>query len=94
MKSFSIPRGVAVVAGGEILQTNSHLVFSVKAGKNESDWPIIESPFMAGQASTQEYQFVMTLEGDSLSYSQKMQLAIYGKEFLHKDNNHLLRVND
>ena len=92
MKSFSIPRAVALIAGGTIKALNSEFEISVRAAKNDPDWQIIESPFMKQKASTSSYQFNMRFDGETITYTQSMTLAIYGKTFEHTDENTLTRV--
>ena len=91
MKSFSIPRGVSVIAGGQINQSEKGIDIKVSASKDSQDWQIAESPFMQKKAKTLSYEFTLTLNGDSLSYSQKMALDIYGNHFEHSDKNELTR---
>lgn len=92
MKSFSIPRGVSVVAGGQIEESESGIKMNLTASKVSQDWQIAESPFMQSKAKTLSYDFKLELSGDTLSYSQQMLLDIYGHEFEHRDKNSLIRV--
>lgn len=92
IKSFSIPRGVSVVAGGQLSTDNEQLSIEVKAAMDNEQWSIVQSPFMQEKAITKDYQFSLTLNGDSLSYQQAMTLEIYNKSFQHTDTNQLTRV--
>ena len=92
IKSFSIPRGVAVIAGGQLTVKDGHLSFEVKARLGDSEWGIIQSPFMQKKALTQSYAYSMSVENNRMSYSQIMELDIYGRSFSHTDCNHLIRA--
>ncbi len=95
MKSFSIPRGVAVVAGGSAeYDKNNGLSISVNAAKNNKDWSIVESPFMQKNATTKSYEFSLQLKEQKLTYRQTMHLHIYGRDFDHTDVNELVKVRD
>ncbi|MCW8878876.1 MAG: heme-binding beta-barrel domain-containing protein [Kangiellaceae bacterium] len=94
IKSFSIPRGVALVAGGSIDNDNDKVSYSVKAAKNDSEWGIVESPFMQQKATTKDYQFSMQVADGQLNYQQSMNLTIYGRDFEHTDENTLTRVGE
>ncbi|TQV88142.1 heme-binding beta-barrel domain-containing protein [Aliikangiella coralliicola] len=91
IKSFAIPRGIAVVAGGTVTQENDASQFAVKAGNGNADWGIVESPFMQKNASTKGYQFSMSVNGNELSYSQVAAVEVYGRSFEHTDQNVLTR---
>ena len=91
--SFTIPRRVAVLAGGTIEKLNEQTVFSVSAKKGSASWGIIESEFMSKKASTTSFNQTLTVEGDKLSYQQTMLVDIYGvKQFEHTDGNMLQRI--
>jgi hypothetical protein len=93
MHSFTIPRGVAVLAGGSCLAVpdGENLLMEVKASQGGSDWQIIQSPFMQGNAVTREFEQQLVLGKDSLRYSQMTTVEIYGQIFEHSDGNELLR---
>lgn len=94
MHSFSIPRGVSVLAGG-VLQArdvdNSRVVLAVKASLGDKNWGILQSPFMQENASTQSFQQSLSITENELTYSQTMMLEIYDKTFEHTDANTLIR---
>ena len=55
VESFSIPRGVAVLAGGRAEQPESvtaEVVLDVKAEAGAADWGIVQTPFMLDKAKT------------------------------------------
>jgi len=88
MQGLTIPRGVALVAGGRCDDPASG-TFEVKAG--DADWPISQSPFMRDNAKTLEFSHKISVNGDSLTYSETTVLEIYGKRFDHTDENTLVR---
>ena len=95
MHSLTIPRGVSLVAGGQHhgeLSDEGAIVIEVKARANDSEWGIVESPFMRDKASTRDYTQKLTIRGDQFSYYQAMTLDIYGRIFLHTDESTLTRA--
>lgn len=94
MRSFTIPRGVAVVAGGTFdpdLTETEETIFRVSAKAIGTSWGIAQSSFMAENAKTIAFESELILKGDRLSFSQLTTLEIYGKEFPHTDKNELTR---
>jgi hypothetical protein len=94
IKSFSIPRGLAVVAGGEITQLKHGFQYQVAADKEGSEWSIVQSPFLKLKAITHSYRFSMQLENNQLSYTQSMSIDIYGKNIEHTDSNQLIKCDE
>lgn len=94
MHSLTIPRGVAVLAGGRYHgpDSDNNVVLEVSAKLNDSDWQIIQSPFMRDNASTVGFHQRITLNGDNLAYAETTMLDIYGKRFEHTDGNQLRRA--
>ena len=92
MQSFSIPRGVCVLAGGKAsVSASKETMLAVKALKDDADWAVIESPFMRDNASTREFSHSITVDGDKLVYEETTIVDIYGKVFEHTDRNRLQR---
>ncbi|WP_094752083.1 heme-binding beta-barrel domain-containing protein [Psychromonas sp. CD1] len=92
MHSLTIPRGMCVLAGGNVIKNQENmLVFDVQACIEKGDWQLIQSPFMLKKAKMTHYAQQLTLNGDTLSYKQTMLLDIYGKIFEHTDGSTLLR---
>ena len=95
MHSMTIPRGVALVAGGHFdiskLQGDSALL-SVEA-RAGGDWGIAQSPFMRDNAETRGFKMNLKVDGDKMSYSQTTYLYIYGNDFEHTDKSRLTRVS-
>lgn len=94
MQSFAIPRGVAVLAGGQASADPTNpaaMVFEVKAAADDKDWGILQAPFMREKARTLAFSHKITVEGDALVYSESTLLNIYGREYDHTDINRLKR---
>lgn len=92
MNSFSIPRGVSVLAGGEIESANDELKLDVSVKENDDKWGIVESPFMKGKAKTLSFTRKYKISNNELIYTQETVLDIYGKTFPHTDENTLYKV--
>jgi len=94
IQSFAIPRGVAIVAGGTSYPDPSNAnatLFDVQAAADSAEWGIVQSPFMQGKAKTLSFSHKITVEGDSLVYSESTLLDIYGRRYDHTDINRLKR---
>lgn len=94
MHSFTIPRGLCVLAGGKFDSKkvkNTRITFKVTAKEGE-EWGFTQSPFMNKNAKTLEFTQKLTVTKDLLSYSQTTVLDIYGRIFNHTDFNSLKRV--
>jgi len=96
VETFVIPRGVAVVAGGNLAQPDSldgELVFDVRADAGSPEFGIVQAPFMFKQAKTTAFTHTITVNGDEMRYSEITFLDIYEKtHYEHKDLNTLKRV--
>lgn len=92
MHSLSIPRAVALLAGGQLVENESGWSAKVKATAGDDAFGIVQSPFMNEKAKTKAFEITLTLEGDLLSYEQVTYLHIYGADFDHKDTSRLQRV--
>lgn len=92
MQSFTIPRGLALVAGGTAtVKAPDAVVLQVKAALNDADWAITQSPFMRDNASTKAFTHRVTVHGDTMVYAESMLLGIYDREYNHTDTNELHR---
>ena len=90
--SLTIPRGMSVLAGGTFEDKGDDKIeFTVGASIGESDWKIIQSPFMHKKAQMKKMDQTFTLSEKTLTYSQSMMLDIYGREFDHTDENTLIK---
>ncbi len=90
--SLSIPRAVALLAGGSLRKEGDATVFEVRAEMGSDTFGIAQSPFMLEKARTTAFHMEMKVEGDELSYNETTMLDIYGRVFEHKDRATLQRV--
>ncbi len=95
MHSFTIPRALCVLAGGRYngeVDDNGAIVLEVSASLGDSDWSIVQSPFLRENALTTEFRQRFVIGADRLSYQQTTLVDIYGREsFEHTDENVLQR---
>ena len=92
MHSLTIPRGLALLAGGQWQDNGSDsVVIDVQAAANDPDWGITQSPFMRENAKTTGFMQHIEINGDTLNYSETTKLDIYGRKFDHIDANTLTR---
>ncbi len=87
-----IPRAVAVIAGGRFENppdASGPVVLNVRAAVDDTEWQIIQSPFMGSNAKTLEFRQTVTIDKGTLTYSQTTVVDIYGKRFEHTDDNEL-----
>lgn len=95
MQSLTIPRGFAALAGGRLPIRNTYegsISLEVKASAEDSDWSIVQSPYLRNKAKTLAFSHKLTVDGDSLEYFESTLLHIYGKTFDHTDTNRLKRA--
>ena len=90
--SLSIPRAVAVLAGGTMQQSGDETVFEVAATAGSETFGIVQSPFMLEKAKTTAFSMRLSIQGDELSYEETTSLDIYGRQFEHTDACKLQRV--
>lgn len=94
MHSLVIPRAVCVLAGGRWVESDhaeKGISIAVSASLEDSDWGIIQSPFMRDHAKTVEFRHSISVDKEKLAYSETTVLEIYGKTFEHTDRNELAR---
>ena len=92
MHSLTIPRGICLLAGGDLIQENASCTFRVEATEGSDTFGIVQSPFMLAKARTKAFKMQLTVQGNSLHYRQTTALHIYGKDFEHHDESKLQRV--
>lgn len=93
--AFAIPRGVNVLAGGVFTGSKDSLEnieLNVTARLDDTDWGILQSPFMRDNAKTVEFTQQIILSQDTLAYTQTTILEIYGNRFEHTDRNQLKKM--
>ena len=96
VESFTIPSGVAVVAGGKAAQPGQgdKVVLEVAAKAGDEAFGIAQAAFMFQQARTTAFTHTVTVDGDEMQYTQSTVLDIYDKRsYDHKDVNTLKRVS-
>ena len=92
MHSLTIPRGLALLAGGKATTNeDAEVVFEVEAISGDADWGIVQSPFMRDNAHTKRFTHRIEVKGDSMSYKETIYLDIYGRSYDHIDTNQLTR---
>ncbi|MEM9620628.1 MAG: heme-binding beta-barrel domain-containing protein [Pseudomonadota bacterium] len=94
MVSFAIPRGLALVAGGQSQATAKGMELHVEAAQDHPDWPISQSPFLRERAKTLSFERRMVISDNQILYQQTTKLDIYGRQFDHTDENTLHREAD
>ena len=96
MQSLTIPRSVCVLAGGKFRGrdgSSDAITLQVMATLGDRDWGIIQSPFMWENARTIEFRHTLTIQKNTLSYSEDTRIEIYGRTFHHTDQNELIRCD-
>lgn len=90
--SFSIPRGVCVLAGGKYSgekDSDGNIKIEVRAKSGDNDWGIIQGPFMSKNAKTEEFSQTILVGDGRFSYDETTTVEIYGETFKHTDQNEL-----
>jgi hypothetical protein len=93
MQSLTIPRGQAVLAGGEALADGSGLV--VRARRGDPAYGIVSTPFLEHAFRTDSFELTVTFNADGTwSYVSDTMLAVRGQAepFRHRDRNTLTKV--
>lgn len=92
MLSFIVPRGVTVLAGGDVAADATR--FSLAADVGSEVFGICSGPFLDREFKTVRYEIELSTQGETFSYKQNTQLQIVGqsKLFDHTDDNTLTRV--
>ena len=93
MQSLTIPRSVCLLAGGvfEATEPPTPVRLQVRAAIDNSDWSIVQSPFMQEKARTVEFSHEVSVIGETMTYSETTLVEIYGKRVDHTDTNTLIR---
>ena len=82
-----------MIAGGayKIGAPGEPTVLEVRAAIDDAEWTIAQSPFMLDNAKTIEFSHTISVDQDTLIYSETTVVEIYGKRFDHSDGNTLQR---
>lgn len=89
MQSLVIPRGVSLLAGGDVKVSGEETTFSFSTEKE--GYGVVQSPFMAEKANTRAFDHKITVKGSKMSYFETTTVDIYGRSFDHTDENELTR---
>ncbi len=93
MRAFLVPRGVAVMAGGEVSATSRDFTLTAEVGS--ATYGALSNPFLHASANTQAYEVTISIHGDdSFTYVEDTVLNFtpLGETFHHTDRNTLTRV--
>lgn len=93
MRSFTVPRGYTVLAGGTANSDASH--FQITADVGSETYGICSNRFLDREFRTVRFECNMTIhDADSFSYEEDTQIRIPGQAdlFHHRDSNQLARV--
>ena len=95
VETFTIPRAVAVVAGGKLGQPENpgqELIFKVSAEVGSQEFGIVQAPFMFNNAKTTRFSHTLIVKGGEMRYRETTVLNIYDKTaYDHTDANTLHR---
>ncbi len=94
LRSFIVPRGVAVIAGGTV-EPNARS-FQLAADAGSETYGICSNQFLHKEFKTVRYELKITIHDDqSFSYEENTQLQIKGRKdlFHHIDKNTLKRIS-
>jgi hypothetical protein len=95
MRSFMIPRGVTVLAGGTAAPDARQ--FDLAADAGSETYGICSNRFLLREFQTVRFEMTVTIhDADSFSYDEDTQLLMKGRAelFHHRDRNTLYRVRD
>jgi hypothetical protein len=92
LRSFSVPRGISVLAGGQADADATS--FTLKAAVGDPQYPIGEGKYLTENASTVTYEVTVTLGDGTWSYHETAMLRMKELPDLlaHTDHNTLHKV--
>lgn len=91
--SFTIPRGVSILAGGVMVEQAEKLKLKAAAHAGDAEYGILQTAFLGSNAKTLSYEIELDVQENTLRYSQLTKLFIYGNDFDHHDSSELTRVS-
>ncbi len=94
IKAFTIPRGIALIAGGTV--EPSATTFKIAAKEGSSTYGLCHNIFLEKEFKIVGFEMTITAQGrDSFSYTQDTQLLLKGRKdvFHHTDKNTLKRIS-
>jgi len=93
MRAFIVPRGVTVLAGGQVAADAKS--FRMAADVGSETFGICSNPFLDEEFKTVRYELEVTIhDDDSFTYAEDTQLRMKGRAdlFHHTDTNTLRRI--
>ncbi len=92
MRAFVIPRGSAILAGGEAAADGTS--FTLRAEADSDIYGITSNPYLYENARCTAYEVNVSVDGDTLTYDETTTLAMkqFDEPFAHTDRNTLRRV--
>ena len=95
LRSFIVPRGVTVLAGGK--SHSDAKSFILKAERGSKTYGICSNQFLDREFQTVSYKLKVTIhDGQSFSYEEDSVLKIKGQKklFHHRDQNTLAKISE
>lgn len=92
LKSFIVPRGIAVNAGGTYIETDGKI--KVKAELGSNTYGLCSNLFLDKKFKTLSYELEISVSDGILSYEENTRIKIEGQEniFDHIEKNTLKRI--
>jgi hypothetical protein len=92
MRGFVIPRGSAILAGGEVAPDATS--FTLRADADSDEYGITQNTYLLNNARCTAYELNLSVDGDTLTYDETTTLVMkeFDEPFLHTDRNVLQRV--
>ncbi|MGI9600994.1 MAG: heme-binding beta-barrel domain-containing protein [Acidimicrobiales bacterium] len=92
MRSFVIPRGSVIQAGGPAAADAT--TFTMKATSGDEEYGMATNPYLVEKAKCVTYEVTISIDGDTFSYEEDSVLDMVNIEglFHHTDRNTLRRV--
>ncbi len=92
MRGFVIPRGSAILAGGEAAPDATS--FTMRADADSDEYGIAQNTYLLHNARCIAYECSLSVDGDTLTYDETSTLVMkeYDEPYLHTDRNLLTRV--
>jgi hypothetical protein len=95
IKCFTIPRGMALMAGGTVEENATEIKISAEQGS--PIYGICSNPFLDKEFKTIRFDLKISIhQNNSFSYEQDTQIKIKGQDkiFHHTDKNYLIKLNN
>lgn len=92
MRGFVIPRGSAILAGGEVQPDATS--FTLRADANSDEYGITQNTYLLNNARCIAYELNLSVHDDTLTYDETSTLEMkeFDEPFQHTDRNVLHRV--